>query len=153
MHPITDILVPTDFSEYANEALEHAKLLARCLGATLHIVYVVEPIIYPTEWSYSQVGLAELEQELARMAQQELDKLMGSLRAEGLTACAEVLYGRASEQIVRYAQQHNVGLISIGTHGRGGLEHFLFGSTTERVLRKAPCPVLVVRLAQPKEVR
>lgn len=151
MRPITDILVPTDFSEHAQSALEYAKELARHLGATLHIIHIVEPIIYPAEWGYSQMGLTELEQELTRMAQQEIDKLVDTIRAEGLPVRGEVLHGRASEQIVRYAQEHNIGLISIGTHGRSGLEHFLFGSTTERVLRKAPCPILAIRVAPKTE--
>ncbi len=145
---ISSILVPTDFSEHARRALEYAKDLARCLGATLHIIHVIEPIIYPAEWGYSQLGLTELEQELHRMAQRELDTLLETLRAEGIAARGEILYGRASEQITRYAQEHGIDLISMGTHGRSGLEHFLFGSTTERVLRKAPCPVLTVRLPQ-----
>ncbi|MCS6965573.1 MAG: universal stress protein [Candidatus Kapabacteria bacterium] len=153
MQPITNILVPTDFSEHAQQALGYAKELARLLGATLHIVHVVEPIIYPAEWGYSQVGLTELEQELTRMAEQEIHNLVESIRAEGISVRGEVLYGRASEQIIRYAQEHSIGLISIGTHGRGGLEHFLFGSTTERVLRKASCPVLAVRIPRPKEGR
>ncbi len=153
MQPITDILVPTDFSEHAQQALEYAKELARRFGATLHIIHVVEPIIYPAEWGYSQVGLTELERELTHMAQQEISKLVDAIRAEGITVCGEVLYGRASEQIIRYAQEHNVGLISIGTHGRSGLEHFLFGSTTERVLRKAPCPVLAIRIPPTKAAR
>ncbi len=147
MLPITDILVPTDFSEHAQQALEYAKELARRLGARLHIIHVVEPIIYPAEWGYSQMGLTELEHELTRMAQQEIDKLVDAIRAEGIPVRGEVLHGRASEQIVRYAQEHNIGLISIGTHGRSGLEHFLFGSTTERVLRKSPCPILAIRVA------
>jgi nucleotide-binding universal stress UspA family protein len=151
MQPITDILVPTDFSEHAREALEYAAELAQRLGATLHIVHVVEPIIYPAEWGYSQVGLTELEQELTRMAQQEIAKLVEELRARGIPVRGEVLHGRASEQIVRYAHEHSIGLISMGTHGRSGLEHFLFGSTTERVLRKSPCPVLAVRLPKAKE--
>jgi nucleotide-binding universal stress UspA family protein len=62
-----------------------------------------------------------------------------------------MLRGRASDEICGYAKEHGISIISIGTHGRSGLEHFLFGSTTERVLRKAPCPVLSVRLeAAPK---
>jgi nucleotide-binding universal stress UspA family protein len=151
MQPITDILVPTDFSDHARQALEYAKELARRLGATLHLIHVVEPIIYPAEWGYSQIGLTELEQELTRLAEREIAQLVEALRAEGLTVRGEVLHGRASEQIVRYAQEHGIGLISIGTHGRSGLEHLLFGSTTERVLRKAPCPVLAVRLQPAKQ--
>ena len=57
--------------------------------------------------------------------------------------------GRASDEICNYAKENNISIIAIGTHGRSGLEHFLFGSTTERVLRKATCPVLSVRQDQP----
>jgi nucleotide-binding universal stress UspA family protein len=148
MQQIADILVPTDFSEHAQKALEYATTLAKALGATLHIVHVVEPLIYPSDWGYSQLGLSELEQELSRMAQQEIAKLVEQVRAQGVSVRGEVLYGRASEQIIRYAKEHNIGLIAMGTHGWSGLEHFLFGSTTERVLRKAKCPILAIRLAE-----
>lgn len=150
MFPVTALLVPTDFSDNAGKALAAARELARSTHAALHLIHVVEPVVYPADWSYAQVGFADIEQELFENAEKELAALAERLRAEGLTVQTAVRRGRASDEICSYARDNGVGIIAIGTHGRSGLEHFLFGSTTERVLRKAPCPVLSVRL-EPSE--
>ena len=146
MFTVSSILVPTDFSENAQKALDLAKEIARGTNATLHLIHVVEPVVYPADWSYAQVGFADLERELEANTKKELNGLADALQKEGYRVETAVLRGRASEEICAYAKAHNNSIVAIGTHGRGGLEHFLFGSTTERVLRKAPCPVLSVRL-------
>lgn len=146
MFAVTNILVPTDFSEQSNNALNYAKGLAKNSEAVLHIVHVVEPTVYPADWGYSQVGFVDLEHELRAAAEKSLKKTQEELQAEGYTVEITVLSGRASDEITAYAIKFNIDLISIATHGRSGIEHLLFGSTTERVLRKAPCPVLAVRV-------
>ncbi|MFM8771491.1 MAG: universal stress protein [Candidatus Kapaibacterium sp.] len=146
MFTVSSILVPTDFSENAQKALDLAKEIARGTNATLHLVHVVEPVVYPADWSYAQVGFADLERELETNMQKELNGMADLLQKEGYKVETAILRGRASDEICAYAKDHKASIVAIGTHGRGGLEHFLFGSTTERVLRKAPCPVLSVRL-------
>jgi nucleotide-binding universal stress UspA family protein len=146
MLTVSSLLVPTDFSENAGKALALAKEIARGTKATLHIMHIVEPVVYPADWSYAQVGFADIEQELQTNATTELEKLAATLKAEGFTVETSVRRGRASDEICGYALEHSISIIAIGTHGRSGFEHFLFGSTTERVLRKAPCPVLSVRM-------
>ncbi len=148
MLTVTSILVPTDFSENAVKALALAKEVARGSKAMLHVIHVVEPVVYPADWSYAQVGFADIEQELQTNAEKELGTLAEALKAEGFSVETAVRKGRASDEICNYAKEHAISILAIGTHGRSGLEHFLFGSTTERVLRKAPCPVLSVRLDQ-----
>jgi len=148
MFTVASLLVPTDFSENAGKALDYAKEIARSTNAELHLIHVVEPVVYPADWSYAQVGFADIEQELFNNAEKELGALAEHLRGEGFTVVTAVRRGRASDEICSYCLQHGISIISIGTHGRSGLEHLLFGSTTERVLRKAPCPVLSVRLDQ-----
>jgi len=151
MFAVSSLLVPTDFSENAGQALQYAKEIARNTTATLHLLHIVEPVVYPADWSYAQVGFADIEQELYDNAQKELLVLAGVLEAEGFRAVTTVVRGRASDEICNYAKENNISIIAIGTHGRSGLEHFLFGSTTERVLRKAPCPVLSVHLDATKK--
>jgi len=151
MFTVTSLLVPTDFSENAGQALSYAKELARATKATLHLIHIVEPVVYPADWSYAQIGFADIEQELKDTSTKEMDALAERLRAEGFTVVTAVRLGRASEEICAYAQEKHIGIISMGTHGRSGLEHFLFGSTTERVLRKAPCPILAVRYDEDKK--
>ena len=151
MFTVKSLLIPTDFSENASQALGLAKEVARGPQATLHLLHVVEPVVYPADWSYAQVGFADIEQELQENAEKELAALSAKLRDEGYTVDTSVRRGRASDEICAYASECGASIIAIGTHGRSGLEHFLFGSTTERVLRKAPCPVLSVRLDEEKK--
>ncbi len=150
MFTLSSLLVPIDFSENSLKALRLAKEVARGTSATIHLLHVVEPVVYPADWSYAQVGFADIEQELFDNAEKELKVLAGELESEGFQVQHSVRRGRASDEICSYAAENNVSIVTIGTHGRSGFEHFLFGSTTERVLRHSPCPVLSVRLEQPK---
>lgn len=151
MFTVSSLLIPTDFSENAGQALAYAKEIARNSTATLHLLHIVEPVVYPADWSYAQVGFADIEQELYDNAEKELLLLAAVLDAEGFKVVTTVVRGRASDEICNYAKTNNISIIAIGTHGRSGLEHFLFGSTTERVLRKAPSPVLSVHLDATKK--
>jgi len=151
MFTVASLLVPTDFSDNAGQALSYAKELARATNSTLHLIHIVEPVVYPADWSYAQVGFADIEQELKDASTKEMEELAGKLKAEGFNVVTAVRMGRASDEICAYAKEQKISIISMGTHGRSGLEHFLFGSTTERVLRKAPCPVLAVRYDEDKK--
>jgi len=148
MLTVSSLLVPTDFSENATKALNVAKEIARGSNAVLHIMHVVEPVVYPADWSFAQVGFADIEKELESNTQKQINTIAEQLASEGFKVVTKVVKGRASDEICNYAKNEGISIIAIGTHGRSGLEHFLFGSTTERVLRKAPCPVLSVRLDQ-----
>jgi nucleotide-binding universal stress UspA family protein len=145
MLTIHTVLVPTDFSDCSQQAVDYAVQLANTPEATIHLLNVIEPVVYPTDIGIAQVGLADLEQELQNSAEEELAKMKKELEEKGLKVVTAVRHGRASQCTVEYAKTNDIDIISIGTHGRSGFEHFLFGSTTERVLRQAPCPVLVVR--------
>lgn len=151
MYKIRTILVPIDFSDHSYLALNYAKNQAQSMNSALHIIHVIEPSVYPADWGYSQVGFVDLEKELTEAAEKKLQQISADLAAEGIQSTTKVVSGRASDMIVAYAEEHKVDMISIATQGRSGIEHFLFGSTTERVLRKAPCAVLAVRQPPHKE--
>jgi len=146
MLPITSILVPIDFSQHSQQALIYAKEWAKQWSATLHLIHVIEPVIFPVDWGYTPVDLSDVEKEYQQTAENELTKIIESLHNEGYSAIPQVLHGgRSSDEIIQYAKDHGISMICIATNGRGGVEHLLLGSTTERVVRKAPCPVLVIR--------
>ena len=146
MLPITSILVPIDFSQHSQQALIYAKEWAKQWSATLHLIHVIEPVIFPVDWGYTPVDLSNVEKEYQQTAESELTKIIESLHNEGYSAIPQVLHGgRSSDEIIQYAKDHGISMICIATNGRGGVEHLLLGSTTERVVRKAPCPVLVIR--------
>ena len=85
MFTVNSILVPIDFSENSIKALSMAKEIARGTGATLHLLHVVEPVVYPADWSYAQVGFADIELELQNNAETELGKQAAALEADGYT--------------------------------------------------------------------
>lgn len=136
------ILLPTDFSEDARHALEYAEQLARQLGATLHLLHVVEMPIFVPPYAVPAMATSGLEALLGR-ARQELEDVRAAL--VGLEVVTSTRIGNPADQIVEYATESACDLILMATHGRRGLAHFLLGSTTERVIRVAPCPVLSIR--------
>jgi len=139
------ILVPIDFSEHSKNALQYAVSFAKQFQSELILIYVVEPTIYPADFSFGQVAVPSIEKELRERGKVELDQLVETQIAGALTARAMVRTGKPFLEIIDTAVEEEVDLIIIATHGHTGVEHILFGGTAEKVVRKAPCPVLVVR--------
>lgn len=139
------ILVPIDFSEFSKNALKYAIPFAKQFRASVDLLYVVEPAIYPADFSFGQVGFPNVEEELRKRGTEELETLMKKEIGRRLPARFSVRTGKPFYEINQYAKEEDVDLIIIATHGHSGVEHILFGSTAEKVVRKAPCPVLVVR--------
>jgi nucleotide-binding universal stress UspA family protein len=139
------ILVPIDFSEYSKDALNFANTLAEQFDSELILVYVVEPIVYPSDLGFGQVAMPNIEPEFTARGKAGLAQLIKDHVKEGLTARAIVRTGRAFLEILTTAKEEHVDLIVIATHGHAGVEHLIFGSTAEKVVKRARCPVLMVR--------
>jgi nucleotide-binding universal stress UspA family protein len=141
MIKIDRVLVPTDFSEYSDQARTYACELAKRFDAELHLVHVVHLVAQPFYGG-------PISDELLNPEEPALEKLEG-LQGPDLDQVSRVVrrvqVGSPFVEIVRYARENDVDLIVMGTHGRTGLAHALIGSVAERVVRKAPCPVLTVR--------
>lgn len=142
------ILVPIDFSEHSKRALKYAIPFAKQFVASIDLIYVVEPTIYPADFSFGQAGFPNVEEELRASGSNELDTLIKKEIAGRVTAKKVIRTGKPSYEIIQYAREAKMDLIIIATHGHSGMEQILFGSTTEKVVRKAPCPVLVVRTGE-----
>jgi universal stress protein A len=140
------ILYPTDFSDLSLVALKYARSFAEQFDAELHCVHVVdEAYQYWLMLGPDGVPAGPNPQELLASAQNQMATFSQEHLA-GISKCtAKVLIGRPFVEIIRYAREQSVDLIVIATHGRSGLKHVLMGSVAERVVRKAPCPVLTVR--------
>ena len=141
---IKSILVPIDFSASSKKALDYAVTFARQFKAKLTLVHVVEPIATP-DFAASFPLAMENDQSMAA-AKKQLESLVKAARVPR-SAVEKILvrFGRSFHEIADAARTRKVDLIIISTHGYTGLKHALLGSTTERVVRHAPCPVLVVR--------
>ncbi|MFH0991760.1 MAG: universal stress protein [bacterium] len=139
------ILVPIDFSEHSKSALRYAVSFAQQFHASLDLIYVVEPTVYPADFSFGQIGFPNVEEELRKKGMEELEELVKAKIGNRVPASSIVRTGKAFYEIDEYARETAVDLIIIATHGHTGVEHILFGSTAEKVVRHAPCPVLVLR--------
>jgi nucleotide-binding universal stress UspA family protein len=140
------ILVPTDLSEFSQHAVRYGCEFARRFKAELHLLTVVQDVVA----MIPEPGMAfpapgEYMQELRDASLEALARVPDEEAAAGLTISREVRSGTPFVEIVRFARDIDADLVVIGTHGRSGLAHVLLGSTAEKVVRKAPCPVLTVR--------
>mgnify|MGYP002760544244 CR=1 FL=1 len=136
-----DILVPTDGSPASDAAIDHAIDIADRYGARLHALYVVDGSAYSTLEAGSEVVIDALESE----GEQATDRVADAATAAGVETTATVTSGTAYRAIREYADEQAIDMIVMGTHGRKGLDRYLLGSVTERVVRTADVPVLTVR--------
>ena len=136
-----DVLVPTDGSPAADAAVEHAVRLADRFDSTINALYVVDATAYSALESGTDLVSDALEGEgedaVARIAEAADD--------EGLPVIEAVVSGTAYRSILEYADEEGIDMIVMGTHGRQGIDRYLLGSVTERVVRSADQPVLTVR--------
>ena len=142
---IKKVLVPIDFSDYSKSALKYAVNFAKSFNAEIILVYVVEPVIYPPDFSMGQIAMPSITAEWDDRARDELQKLAKSEINEIANVKTIIKTGKPFVEIIETAKEENIDLIIIATHGHSGVEHILFGSTAEKVVRKAPCPVLTLR--------
>ncbi len=136
-----DVLFPTDGSAGAAAALEHAIEHALTYDATLHVLYVVEET-YPVIES----GPADVFEAIEEQGERALDDARAEANAAGVGSVRGSIDGGSPyRNILSYAAEHDIDLIVMGTHGRRGVDRYLLGSVTEKVVRTADCPVLTVR--------
>lgn len=141
---VKSILVPIDFSPPSKKALAYAVAAARQFKAKLTLLHVIEPVATPD--FAASFPLAMENDELMAAAKKQLEGVVKAARIPpGSVEKILVRFGRSYHEIAGAARTRKVDLIIIATHGYTGLKHAFLGSTTERVVRHAPCPVLVVR--------
>lgn len=146
MLTVKRILVPTDFSDCSDAALQYGRGMAETFGSTLHLLHVVQdPYTQPWAAEAFPAPLGDMLTQWQEQARARLRELLP--QAERGAAMIAVEVGSPFQEIVRYADAQRIDLIVIGTHGRGLIGHVLLGSVAEKVVRRAPCPVLTVRHA------
>jgi len=145
MNPIKNILVPIDFSDYSINALRYAISMAKHFSAKIYLVYVVEPMIYPADFSMGQVSIPSMDVDMTERGRTEMETLAKKEIGKKLDYEIVIKVGKPFIEIIETAAEKDSDLIIIATHGHTGVEHILFGSTAEKVVRKAPCPVMTLR--------
>ena len=139
---IKRILVPTDFSDYSEKALNWAASIAEQWNSQVYLCHIIPQPSYPS--MLGGADLVKFETGLQSTAETQLQDLIEKLQNRNIQTTTRVSLGEPFNDICRIAEEERIDLIIMGTHGRTGLSHALLGSVAERVVRYAPCPVLVI---------
>jgi universal stress protein A len=150
---IHSIVVPTDFSTRSEQAVEYAGVLATSLGATVHLVHVLDRLLSPEmAWAAPATEAAALRERLYQEGRAKLTELAATVRQSGVPVTTEVRSGLPSQEIIHAAVDYGADLVVMTTHGRTGLSHLLLGSVAEDVIRHARCPVLALRVRDAQRI-
>jgi nucleotide-binding universal stress UspA family protein len=142
MRKVNEIVCPIDFSPPSNAALKEAIGMAKQYGAKLILVSVVEPIV--TGLMLSVYTYQQYVKRLKNTAREQLKAMITKHVPKGMRVTALVKTGDPADVIVRTCKSQRADLLVVATHGRRGWGHLIFGSVAEKVIRMAPCPVLVI---------
>lgn len=145
MVTFNEILVPTDFSDHSLRALDYGVDFARKFSSRLTLVCVVEPLLQAVDMSWTSVDFDKLDKSHRKAAAARTAEIVAERVPSDIPCDVVTLVGKPFLEIIKYAKEHNIDLIVMATHGRGAMAHILMGSTAEKVVRKAPCPVLTVK--------
>ncbi len=145
MIQINRVLVPVDFSEFSDEALKYGREFCVKFAADLHLLHILE--IHTSRTPSFALGLAvpKRYEESQEQAMEKLKELPGKSWPAERSVVRETAHGSPFVEIIKYAKEHTIDIIVMGTHGRTGLNHVFMGSVAENVVRQAPCPVLTIR--------
>ena len=146
MSPFDTILFATDFSENSDHAFDYAYTLARNFNARLIVIHVINEPVDLRGFYVPHISFEKLEKEIEDGAEKMMEKFCRSRMLDFSNYETFIVAGVPYEEILKKAGEEKTSLIVLGTQGRSGIDHFLFGSTAERVVRKAACPVMTVRL-------
>jgi nucleotide-binding universal stress UspA family protein len=150
MYIVRNILVSTDFSDFSAVAVEYASSIALLYGARIHMVHVIDAgsVLGVHNVELNSTALAN---ELESNAQEEMRKFVYWRLKNNTNLEQVILHGEPHREIVKYAQENEIDLIVVATHGRTGLAHILMGSVAEKIVRLSPIPVLAVKPFEMRE--
>ena len=137
-------LYPTDFSDFAAHAQSYVIELAKKFDAEVLLIHVTSGTIFPVAYSIG-VDSGDIDLQIQKAAKKHLHKIEERVAAEGVKVSSELRVGEPFPEIIGVARREVVDLIIMATHGHGAVKHMFLGSTAEKVVRKAPCPVLTIR--------
>ena len=148
MSEFNTILFATDFSESSDFAFSRALALAKKFEARLLIVHVINEPVDLRGFYVPHISFDKLEEEIEEGARKMMEKFCRTHIADYANYESFIIPGIPYDEVIKKAVAESADLIVLGTHGRTGLDHVLFGSTAEKVVRKSPIPVMTIRVQE-----
>ena len=148
MRDFKTILFATDFSESSDYAFQYAYSLAKKFNARLLMVHVINEPVDLRGFYVPHISFEKLEEEIEEGAQKMMEKFCRTHIRDYDNFESIIVPGIPYDEIIKKATDNSADLIILGTHGRTGLDHVLFGSTAEKVVRKSPVPVMTIRISE-----
>jgi nucleotide-binding universal stress UspA family protein len=138
------IVCPVDFSEFTDEIIEYGVSIAKKFDAELHLLHIIPNLNYftPYESFLTPENLVAMERSIEREIEKDFEK---AIKKIDMPVKKAIKTGVTFVEILDYIKTEKIDLVVMGTHGRSGFEHILLGSVAEKIIRRAPCPVLTVR--------
>jgi universal stress protein A len=146
MKPFERILIAIDFSENSDYAFDYALTLARQFQSELTVMHVINEPVDLRGFYVPHISFEQLEKEIEEGAEKMMESFCREKMGDFARYKTDIVTGIPYEEINRKAEASGASLIVLGTHGRKGIDHLIFGSTAERVVRSATCPVLTIRM-------
>lgn len=138
------IMIPVDFSENSPKLLQAAAEVAEKFQSEILLVFVVQSFEDYSGFFVPHMPISQFEGEMIESAKKKMESFVSDNLKTSLKYRTEVLKGDVAEELTRYAEENNVAMIIMGTHGYKGIERVLFGSVAEKVVKTSPCPVLTI---------
>jgi len=150
MYDVKKILFPVDFSSNSYQVADHVISFARKFDAHIYLIHVLECLVPLQGFYIPHISVETLEEDLKKAADKKMEEFIHKKMQDSRAITSQVIIGIPHVEILKMAQEQGIDMIIMGTHGWTGLEHVIFGSVAGKVVRKAPCPVLTVRV-KPEE--
>lgn len=145
LEALENILVPIDFSDYSRKALSYAKELAKEYQCKLGLLHVVEDRVHPALYATGKTSIFDIMPDVKKKSTALMKQQLKEAPGPEVQAYFSIVEGHAATEIISFSEKYENDLIVISTHGQSGLEYFLFGSVTEKVVRRSACPVFTVK--------
>ncbi len=142
------ILCAVDFAKHSSYIAKYARSIGEAFQSEIHIIYVAPTLSQYVGFQISPSSIENFVGEIISGAEETMEKFIGENFENSLQVTGKILTGYAAEEIIKYANENNIDLIVMGTHGRKGIDRILFGSVAEKVVKSSYIPVLTIR---PKE--
>ncbi|WP_291320763.1 universal stress protein [Desulfonatronospira sp.] len=144
MAEVKKILCAVDFSDMSSKVADYAQTIAKSMNSSVKVVYVAPSLSQYVGFHVPPTSIENFVGEIVSGAEKTMDIFIQENFSE-IDATGQVLTGYAAEEILKYADQENMDMIIMGTHGRKGIDRVLFGSVAEKIVKSAPIPVLTIR--------